>query len=174
MYRFVFGRCYALEKEEENALKVNPLFQEIAAGRVKTCAEFAENVACDVWYVENPRGMLNKLWRRSNCEIHPCEYGGYLPEDDTHPLYPKHIPGRDAYKKRTCIWHSAKFTVPAPKRIDPIEYTCKSKTKGEKLYSPAFAKLGGGGGQKTKDIRSASPRGWCLAVWDANRRSLQR
>ena len=143
-------------------------FQVRAASHVKACADFAERIGCKTWYIENPRGMLGKLWKRADCEINPCDYGGYLDENDEHPLYPKYIPGRDAYKKRTCIWHSPSFSMPIPKLVNPVEMVCKSIQKGEKIYSPVFAKLGGGGGQKTKDIRSATPRGWSEAVYLAN------
>jgi hypothetical protein len=147
----------------------DPQFQTKAAAHAVACANFAEKIGCKTWYIENPRGMLGKLWRKANCEIHPCDYGGYLNENDEHPLYPKYIPGRDRYKKRTCVWHSASFEVPPQKPVDPVELICTSITKGDKTYSPAFAMLGGGGGQKTKDVRSATPRGWSQAVYLANR-----
>ena len=157
------GAVHWARKREKDAE-----FQVKAASHVKACADFAERIGCKTWYIENPRGMLGKLWKRADCEINPCDYGGYLDENDEHPLYPKYIPGRDAYKKRTCIWHSPSFSMPIPKLVNPVEMVCKSIQKGEKIYSPVFAKLGGGGGQKTKDIRSATPRGWSEAVYLAN------
>ena len=71
---------------------------------------------CDAWYVENPVGALSRLWRKPDHVFDPCEYGGYLSESDEHPLYPQHIPARDAYRKKTCIWHGlGRFTMP-PRR----------------------------------------------------------
>jgi hypothetical protein len=152
-------------KRKEEA---NPDFQRSAASHAMKCAEFAERVGAETWYIENPRGALSKYWRPSNCEIHPYEYGGYLPENDEHPLYPEYIPPRDAYKKRTAIWHSESFTLPPKIPVKPIELEYNSKQKGVKTYSITAGKLGGGGGQRTKDIRSATPRGWALAVCRSN------
>ena len=149
--------------------KEDPLFQEKAAEHARQCSIFAEDVEAAVWYIENPRGILGKIWRGPDLEIHPFEYGGYLSENDVHPIWPEYIPGRDRYKKRTGIWHSEMFIQPDQRKVDPITHTCSSKTLGEKEYSPTWAKLGGGGGQKTKDVRSATPRGWAQAVWEANR-----
>lgn len=145
----------------------NPDFQHTAASHVIKCAEFAQRVDADVWYVENPRGALSRFWRRADCEISPYEYGGYLDEEDVHPLYPKYIPPRDAYKKRTCIWHSDSFQVPPKIPVPPIEVEYNSKTHGKQTYSLSAGKLGGSG-QRTKDIRSATPRGWALAVCLSN------
>jgi hypothetical protein len=153
----------------ERKRKEDPEFQTRAASYVLDCYKFAEEVEAVVWYIENPRGIISKHWRGADLEIHPCDYGGYLEEGDEHPDWPQYIASRDAYKKRTCIWHSSTFVVPLKNRVEPITLTCNSKSKGQKEYSPAFAKLGGGGGQKTKEIRSATPRGWAQAVWEANR-----
>ena len=153
----------------EKKRRADPLFQETAAAHVIACEAFAEAVKCPKWYIENPRGALNKMWRRADMEMHPYEYGGHLPRYDSHPNYPEYIPPRDAYKKRTCIWHSDSFRVPEKRIVIPVSVVCNSKVKGTKEYSPAFAKLGGGGGQRTKDIRSATPRGWARAVYLSNR-----
>ena len=153
----------------EKKRNADPDFQEKAAAHAMACESFAEAVKCPKWYIENPRGALNKMWRRADMEMHPYEYGGHLPRYDTHPNYPEYIPPRDAYKKRTCIWHSDSFRVPEKRIVIPVSVVCNSKVKGTKEYSPAFAKLGGGGGRRTKDIRSATPRGWARAVYLSNR-----
>ena len=41
----------------------DPQFQVTAASHAKACADFAEIIGCKTWYIENPRGMLGKLWR---------------------------------------------------------------------------------------------------------------
>ena len=88
------------------------------------CAEMAEAMGCAAWYVENPVGALSRWWRKPNHVFDPCEYGGYLSETDEHPLYPQHIPQRDAYRKKTCIWHGQGFTVPPKRPMEPVQVVC--------------------------------------------------
>ena len=80
------GACWWAGKRE-----ADPEFQERAARRAMQCAEMAEAMGCDAWYVENPVGALSRLWRKPDHVFDPCEYGGYLSEMDEHPLYPQHI-----------------------------------------------------------------------------------
>lgn len=119
------------------------------------------------YMIENPRGVLSSLWRKPDFEFNPCDYGGYLPPDDVHPLYPDHIPARDAYTKLTCIWCGNGFKIPKKIRVEP-EFLAYRKGDGSlmKVSRPA-AKLGGDS-LKTKNIRSATPRGFAQAVFVAN------
>jgi hypothetical protein len=73
-------------------------------------------------------------------------------------LWPKHIPNRDAYTKETYLWTGNGFVFPEKKPVEPV------LIKGS---SPQWAKLGGKS-LKTKNIRSATPRGFALAVYEAN------
>lgn len=144
-------------------------FQENAA----ECARRIEKLAIKLkakFMVENPRGALTRLWRKPNYEFDPCDYGGYLPSSDAHPLYPEYIPPQDAYEKRTCIWSGGGFIMPPRRRVEP-QYFLYRKGDGSlmKVSKPA-AKLGGDT-LKTKNIRSATPRGFALAVYYANRRT---
>ena len=50
------GACWWAGKRE-----VDPGFQERAARRAMQCAEMAEAMGCDAWYVENPVGALSRL-----------------------------------------------------------------------------------------------------------------
>ena len=109
------------------------------------------------WALENPKSQLATLWRKSDFKFNPYEYGGYLPEDDVHPLYPEYIKPRDAYPKETYIWMGNGFKTPTKKPV-PVE----------KGYSDQHSKLGGKS-LKTKNIRSATPRGFALAVYEANK-----
>lgn len=118
-------------------------------------------LACNAkWAAENPVSVLSTLWRKPNFNFHPYEYGGYLPEDDTHPEYPDYIKPRDAYPKKTCIWSGNGFN--EPERI-PV--------KCDKGYSDQHIKLGGKS-LKTKNIRSATPRGFARAVFEANSKKV--
>jgi len=111
-------------------------------------------VACGApWGAENPVSVLSTLWRKPNFSFHPWEFGGYLPDSDIHPMYPEYIKARDAYPKKTCIWSGNGFI--EPKRI-PV--------KVDSGYSDQHKKLGGKS-LKTKNIRSATPRGFAEAVF---------
>ena len=148
--------------------EANPDCQTVAASRAKRCAEIAEEMGCDKYYIENPRGALGKLWRRADFEFTPCEFGGYLPTDDTHPLYPKQIPGRDKYTKRTGVWHSSAFTKPEARPVEPIMGVYNRKGGGTRRYNVVFKHVGSKDGVRGKDIKSCTPRGWAAAVYAAN------
>ncbi|ELP3923328.1 DNA cytosine methyltransferase [Escherichia coli] len=109
------------------------------------------------WMLENPAiSRLNTMWRRPDHKFHPNEYGGYLPENDAHPLYPDVYPPRDGYNKLTGIWCSSNFIMPERKPVDGVK------------HNPGW-KHCGGKSKRTKNIRSATPRGFALAVYEANK-----
>ena len=106
--------------------------------------------------------MLSTLWRKPNYSFHPYEYGGYIdPEHAEHPKWPDYIAPMDAYPKKTCLWTSDDFTMPVPSPVYP-----------EKGHSRQHLKLGGKS-MKTKNIRSATPRGFAQAVFNANNATMQ-
>ena len=106
------------------------------------------------WMIENPVSVISTFWRKPNYTFHPYEYGGYLPQSDTHPMYPKYIPPRDAYTKKTCLWTSDNFIMPVKQGV-PIKSNFIHKSLGGKSL-------------KTKNIRSATPRGFAKAVYLSN------
>lgn len=108
------------------------------------------------WMLENPAvSSLNTLWRKPDHKFDPCQYGGYLPEDDAHPLFPDIYPPRDAYRKNTGIWCGGGFQMPRTMSVDaPAGF-------------PGFEKLGGKS-DRTKEIRSCTPRGFARAVFIDN------
>ena len=106
--------------------------------------------------IENPISVISSLWRKPDYIFHPYEYGGYLSDDDVSPY--ELIPSQDRYTKKTCLWTGNGFIMPTKKPVElPDGYT----------YSPQHMKLGGAG-LKTKNIRSATPRGFSWAVKFAN------
>ena len=158
------GACWWGEKRKENSN-----FQEEAARRAIQCAEMAEGMGCQAWYVENPVGALGRLWRRPDFVFSPFEYGGYLMETDIHPQYPAHIPARDAYCKKTCIWCGPEFKLPPKRSVEPVRVVYgRKRTGGTCQYAPQAAGLGGKS-RRTKNIRSSTPRGWARAVFEANK-----
>lgn len=113
------------------------------------------------WFFENPISVISSAYRKPDHVFHPYEYGGYLPENDVHPDYPEYINPRDAYPKKTCLWTGGGFVMP-----DRKEVYCKPG------YSKQHNKLGGKS-DKTKNVRSATPRGFAKAVFIFNSKEVK-
>lgn len=146
----VSGAAHFAKKRDEN-----PFFQEEAMVLVHLTRLLGERLNVP-WALENPVSVISTMWRKPDYSFHPYEYGGYLPESDAHPLYPNYIKPRDAYPKKTCIWCGNGFVMPGKK---PVHV--------EPGYSDQHNKLGGKS-LKTKNIRSATPRGFARAVFEFN------
>lgn len=111
---------------------------------------------CDcAYFLENPVSTVSTYWRKPDYMFNPCDYGGYLPEDDLNPVHSM-IPARDAYKKRTCLWTGNGFVMPEKKEV-------------EVNTSNHIHNALGGKSLRTKNIRSATPRGFAAAVFQFNR-----
>lgn len=159
---FVFGfpECTDLtnagSKHWKKKVLEIPDFLDRAVALVKLVPEVAKAVNCDCWGAENPVGKLSTLWRKPDFKFHPCAYGDYLPDEDAHPLYPEVYPPRDAYNKNTCVWKGPGFKEPERRPVKPLHKD-----------NPGWAKCGGKS-TRTKNIRSATPRGWVIAAFEAN------
>ena len=140
-----------------NKALVDPEFQTKAASYARWCAELFEEMKLP-YYVENPVSRLATLWRAPDHRFHPFQFGGYIAANEAvHPLYPDYIAPMDAYSKHTCLWTGGDFTMP---EIDAVECdSFGSSTQHRKL---------GGKSMKTKNIRSATPRGFAEAIAVAN------
>lgn len=145
----------------------NSSFQEEALYMVKLVEVIANQLEA-LYIIENPKGKLSSMWRKPDYTVNPCNYGGYLPEDDIHPLYPKYIAPRDAYLKETHYWTGNGFKMPPMKMVTPEILTSITKS-GKVLKLNRQTKLLGGKSEKTKRIRSASPRGIARAIFLANK-----
>ena len=138
----------------------DPQFQHKAMELVTAAVNIAE--ALDAPFaLENPVGVIPRFWRKPDHTFDPFMYGGYLPSDDVHPLYPEYIEPRDAYPKNTCLWTGNGFVMPERKVVMPLSRLSKAATKL------------GGKSEKTKRIRATSPRGFALAVFIANRKDVE-
>lgn len=138
----------------------DPDFQTRAVGHAKRCADFFEALGVP-YFIENPVSVLATQWRKPDHSFHPYEYGGYIPDNAAeHPRWPEYIAPFDAYKKKTCLWTGGGFVMPTKVAVDPEAYHGNG-------YSTAMMKLGGKS-QRTKDIRSATPRGFAIAVCEFN------
>lgn len=130
-------------------------FQAKAMILVRKVEEVAEALGA-AYCIENPVSMVSTFWRKPDFIFDPYEFGGYLPEDDIHPFFPEYIVARDAYPKKTCYWIGGGFVIPKKKPV--------AVAPG---YSTQYHKLGGRS-KKTKRIRSMSPRGVNVAIYQAN------
>ena len=148
----VSGAAHFARKAE-----ADPLFQDKAVTYAMWCAELFEDLRVP-YFIENPVSVLATKWRKPDHRFQPYEYGGYIPDDQAeHPRWPEYIAARDAYPKKTCLWTGGGFTMPEPKPVDVVGG-----------YSTQHLKLGGKS-QRTKDIRSATPRGFAIAIYESNK-----
>lgn len=143
----------------ERKRSADPYFQAKATRLAEQCKTIAEMLGAP-WFFENPVSAFSSIFGKPDYSFHPYEYGGYLPEDDEHPLYPEYIKPRDAYPKKTCLWTGGGFVMPERR---PVDFGGG--------YSDQHKKLGGKS-EKTKNIRSATPRGFAIAVFEANAKRL--
>lgn len=140
----------------EKKFRENPFVMVEAAALARRVGELG--AACSaIWALENPVSMLKHFLGDPDYKFHPYEFGAYLPEDDIHPRWPDYIAPRDAYPKETWIWASANFRFPEKA---PVYCPPGWSTQATKL---------GGKSEKTKQIRSETPRGFAKAVFMANR-----
>ena len=79
--------------------------------------------------------------------FNPCDYAGYLQD-----------PEPDRYTKKTCIWTNDTFIMPEPKPLLPVK-SCPQGSHLQQLGGPSL---------KTKNLRSATPKGFSKAVFLAN------
>jgi hypothetical protein len=134
----------------ESKRKKDPDFQKKAIELFRTGEIVAGHYGIPS-FTENPVSVAATMYRRPEAYFHPWEYGGYLPADDVHPVWPEYIASRDAYPKKTGAW------------LLDLELPVKKPVPVEPGYSTQHKKLGGKS-QKTKDIRSMTPRGFALAM----------
>ena len=143
----------------EAKMKADPYYLGKALDLFEAAQEIIEGIGCP-GFLENPVSVASTIWRPSDFTFHPWEYGGYLSEWDVHPQYPEFIAPRDAYPKLTCIWALGGYKLPPKKPV----------------YCPpgisAQASQLGGKSLKTKNIRSATPRGFARANFEAYARAL--
>ncbi|WP_206376807.1 hypothetical protein [Sphingomonas sp. G-3-2-10] len=131
----------------------DPDFQINAVKLARTVEQVGNEAGCP-WFAENPKSRLSSLWRKPDYTFDPSDFGGYLPDDDVHPRWPEYIAPRDAYPKETWLWTGNGFRLPPRK---PVTLPAG--------YSVQFKKLGGKS-EKTKQIRSETPRGFAQAVFE--------
>lgn len=149
---FAFPSCTELAGcGEQHQRTVDEIVNAVATARV--AERLGIKYGCR-WMVENPVGKLSTNWRRPDHYFDPFEYGGYMTggEECFHPR----MPPRDAYTKKTCLWHGEGFVMPEKKPVSHIG----------KFWGWAYL---GGKSARTKQLRSLTPRGFARAVFEANK-----
>lgn len=133
------GAQYWKEKDEDGRTAENVKL-------VKKAMEIINYFEPDWWFLENPVGRIAKLVPELKnygpFYFYPYEYG-------------------DPWKKKTALY--GKFKPPVKKPVKPIQ---KVAGNGDK-YSPIMMATGGKS-EKTKMIRSVTPKGFAKAFYLAN------
>ena len=109
---------------------------------VERCASLGEASGAP-WYLENPVSTISTYWRPPDHTFHPYEYGGYEGGEG------------DGYTKRTCLWTGGGFVMPTPR---PIDLDPATRDRIHRLPP----------GPERANLRSATPRGFARAVFEAN------
>lgn len=103
-----------------------------------------------IWVMENPNSRLSTLWRKWDYKFDPSDYAGYL-NDDEDML-------SEAYTKLTCLWTCDRFEMPEKRAIVPV--------LGSKMHLLPP-------GEDRANLRSATPRGFARAVFEANHKTAR-
>lgn len=148
----------------------DPHFQRTAAVYAIEAAHILDQLTSS-WMIENPNGALSTLWRKWDHSFDPYQYGGYL-EPGAHPRWPEYIPSQDAYTKRTNLWVGKGFVMPTERPVEPVKVTITKRDGTTTTGSPQWAMLGGKS-MRTKNIRSATPRGFARAVFEINHKHIE-
>lgn len=99
------------------------------------------------WMFENPVSVFSSIFGAPDHTFHPCDFTGYEPADN--------------YTKKTCLWTGGGFRMPAPRR-DP------SLGKPDDRIHKCPPSV------ERANIRSATPRGFARAVFEANHPEARR
>ncbi len=130
----------------------------VSVENAKMVQEIAERFEAK-WMVQNPVGKMSTHWRKPDYYFDPYQYGGYMHggEESFHPK----MPAYDGYTKKTCIWAGGGFVMPE-KKPGPVNIGM--------FWGWRWL---GGNSQRTKQLRSLTPRGFARAVFLANRGANQ-
>lgn len=95
------------------------------------------------YLIENPVSTISSYWRKPDYSFDPCDYAGYEGGES------------DLYTKKTCLWTGGGFVMPQARRFDPVQ--------GSKMHLLPPS-------DERANLRSATPKGFARAVFEANSR----
>lgn len=113
------------------------------ACRVAWQCEMVGQLSGAPWFVENPMGRLSTLWRKWDYSFEPHHFTAYESGDN--------------YTKKTGLWTGGGFVMPEPAQ-DP-----SLGEPDDRIHKAAP-------GEGRANFRSATPRGFARAVFEANRK----
>lgn len=147
--------------------------QQLVAKNKQIIDFFKATGLLQFWQVENPMSRIHKLnpWLGEvKFKFNPCDFSGYFNMIDDNYLIKstrsksdfndltkmelKALFDFNLYNKQTWLW--GEFNNPIKKRVEPIF----KENPGFKLY--------GGKSERTKELRSVTPMGFCYAFYEAN------
>lgn len=140
---------------------------EHAVQLVQATLRIVEFLQPEWWVLENPKGRLRSLVPELFEDgdppfFDPCDFGGWMDEDESSLPEFDWYPKQDKYTKLTYLW--GKFNFPERKPVEP-EFIY-DKTRGKK-YSIIHWKTRSNT-DETKRIRSTTPLGFSRAFFHAN------
>lgn len=126
----------------EKKREQDPYFQAKAAIVAEQCRTIGEMSGAP-YFFENPVSAFSKIFGKPDYIFHPFWYTGYCPEDN--------------YTKKTCLWAGNGFIMPHPHISGTIG------EPDDRIHKMAP-------GEDRQNKRSATPKGFSIAVFKANRR----
>ena len=124
----------------EEKRKADPHFQTKAALVAEQCRVFGLLSGAS-WFFENPVSVFSSIFGKPKYTFHPHDYTGYCPEDN--------------YTKLTCLWAGGGFVMPKPFTLEGLG------APDNRIHTaPPSA--------DRANFRSATPRGFARAVFEAN------
>ncbi|AYN57521.1 DNA methylase [Arthrobacter phage Coral] len=120
------------------------LFQAKAVAVAEQCRTIGKMSGAP-WFVENPVSVLASVFGKPQHYFHPADYTAYEPADN--------------YTKKTSLWTGGGFIMPQPAR-DP-----RSGPPDDRIFKAPP-------GPDRGNFRSATPKGFARAVFDANHEAL--
>lgn len=113
---------------------------EQSIGLFATASEFCEQSQAP-YMIENPVSTISTYWRKPDYIVQPWHFSGIEPQDN--------------YNKTTCLWVGGGFKVP-------------KQTINQSLWFPDDRIHKEPPGPARKNNRSATPKGFAQAVYEAN------
>lgn len=124
----------------EEKRKVDPHFQTKAALVAEQCRIIGQLSGASRFF-ENPVSVFSSIFGKPSYTFHPHQYTAYCPEDN--------------YTKLTCLWAGGGFVMPKPRTLDGL-----GEPDNRIHTAPPSA--------ERANFRSATPRGFSRAVFEAN------
>lgn len=145
---------------------------QLLVAKCKEIIDYFENLGIlEFWQLENPMSRIHTLnpWLGAPVlKFDPNDFAGYLPIDNAEYFYSlrntdmcdaskddlQAVLDASLYYKKTWLW--GRFNIP-PRAHKGVVWT---DNPGWKLY--------GGKSERTKELRSITPKGFCQAFYKAN------